>query len=178
MAVQSVAYKKRLENEYNELQKLPKNDLFKVEPAPGQTPPHVSCYHVTYTVPTWVKVGGRIIKQERTVVKIDKPSAAGDPRAVVIEGAVPYHTNWYTDGAVCNGNVCHPSMWLYQYIGAICEMLQFKEDRINPGSAANREARDYWVEHKNDPSKFPTDTRRIPVPGEKPKIQILSVKHR
>ena len=177
MAVQSSAYKKRLENEYKELQKLPKNDLFKVVPAPGQTPPYVSCYHVIYTVPTWVKVRGRLVKQERTVVAVEKLSLSNAPQARVIEGDVPYHTNWYTNGAVCNGNAwTSPAMWLYEYIGFVCELLQFKKDRINPKSPANHEARDYWLEHQNDRSKFPTDTRLIPVPVEKPKIQIVSVK--
>jgi len=32
------------------------------------------------------------------------------------------------------------------------------------------------VVHKNDRSMFPTDTRSIPVPVEKKKLQIVSVK--
>lgn len=177
MAIQSNAYKTRLKNEYEELQKLPRNDLFKVEPAPGETPPYVSRYYVTYTVPTWVKRGGRMVKQTRTVVEIEKMSLSDAPHAKVVEGDIPYHTNWYTNGTVCNGTAwATPAMWLYEYMGFVCELLQFKEARINPNSAANHEARDYWVVHKNDRSMFPTDMRSIPVPVEKKKLQIVSVK--
>ena len=169
-----------LKNEYNNTMNVAdaNKDLISVEPDKGENVPYVTNYLVTFKVPTWVKPGRTIKKQNSTVVRItlqDKDV----PHAHVVKGDIPYHTNWFTNGLVCNGHAVVPRMRVVDYIIFVLELLQFKAQRIDVTSAANGEAASYWNANKNDRDKFPTDTRVLktnvdPKPASKPAIRIKS----
>lgn len=159
----------RLKNEYNELQKLPTNPIYSFKPSAGQRPPCVRKYDVTYNIPTYIN-GGRSI-QRKTVVRIELPDnfPHTNPYVTVISGEPPFHVNWWDNGDMCLGNFWNAGRWLWEFFNFIGEVLQFQPHRINVDSPANFSAIPFY---KNNPSKFPTDNRPMPVPGSKPATKI------
>ena len=178
---QETVFEMRLRNEYDNLVKCTKNaryKLFDVVPAPGQTIPYVTTYHVTYHVPTWIMENNKLLKQKETVIEVYKKGLTSALHAQVIRGKIPYHPNWYLNGTVCNGNAADGgSLTLYDYMCFVCGVLQFKEVWINPHSPANTSARDYWLAHRNDRSMFPTCTEDPQEMGKKPLFTVRRVTH-
>ncbi len=171
-------YSIRLKHEYEKVMKLNhhRNKLFTICAAPGESVPNVSKYDLTYHGETWLKVNGQIVRRRDVKVRIslfrDFPYSA--PHADMISDGVPYHTNWWFDGRyVCNGGAWTTTSHIDEYVRFVIEVLQFKPERINILSAANHDAKDWWLEHQHDPSYFPTDSS--PWPGERvvPRIKIM-----
>ena len=153
----------RLKNEYNELLLLPKDsDVYTVVPSPGQEPPYVASYDVTYTIPTYVDEGRNL--QQRTVIRVTLDSGwpRSAPRAKVIEGKTPFHVHWYEDGNVSTGGYWLPTKWLYEFFGFIGSMLQYQPSVVNVHSPANFDAVPFYNEHRL--RDLPTDNRSMPVP--------------
>lgn len=152
----------RLQNEFLELKKIRRNDIMEFVPAPGEVEPYVRNYIVTYHIPTFVDNGNSI--QQTTVVKVSIPDnfPQTQPIADVVQGRVPFHVNWWADGHLCNGNFWNSGRWLYEYFGFIGEVLQFRPDRINVGSPANRNAIPFFQANRH---RMPTDSRPMPVPN-------------
>lgn len=160
----------RLKNEYETLMSVPENDMIHIEPAPGETPPHVKRYHVTYHVPTWVRDDdGEIRLQDTTGMLFEKMTLTDPVRIRVVEGRPPYHVNWYESGVYGGGvRFWNPGTSLYEYIAEVFSVLQFREEAINIHSPSNHAARDFYLQHRNDePPMFPTDTRELPARPER-----------
>lgn len=173
----SRAFEIRLKNEYEMLMSVPENDIVHIEPAPGETPPHVQRYHVTYHVPTWVQDDdGEIRLQNKTVVLFEITKLRDPVRIRTAEGRAPFHTDWYESGMYGAGVGFGPSaLWLYDHIVHVCHVLQFRENVINIHSPSNMAARDFYLQHRDDdPPMFPTDTRELPpMPEREPKIRLV-----
>ena len=148
----------------------PDNDLYTVEPAPGEEAPYVKRWLLTYRGPTLVKrADGMIDRQTETVVRIDLyalEDGGFGMRAHVEEGLVPFHPNWFLSGLLANGQAWSKATGLVEYIVFVCEILQFKAHRINLESPANAEAARYYAAHRDDAEAFPVDARPVPVPEE------------
>ena len=167
----------RLMNEYNELQKLPKNSpVYTVVPSPGQRVPYVTSYDVTYTIPTYVDNGRN--KQQRTVVRVTLGNTwpQSRPGVTVIEGKTPFHVNWFTNGDLCTGNNWVPTMWLYEFFGFIGRVLQYQHSVVNVESPANTAAIPFYNEHRY--RDLPTDNRPMPSPGAAAPAKHTMVIHR
>lgn len=152
----------RLKNEYDMIQRLPENDVYSIKPSPGQQPPLVSSYDVTYNIPTYINDGREL--QNRTVVRfqLTEDFPRSEPCIKVVEGAVPFHVHCYDSGSLSPGNFWNPSRWLYELFNFIGEMLQWQKNRINVHSCCSREAVQFYLAN---PDKFPTDNRPMPQPS-------------
>jgi len=160
----------RLKNEYDALKRIRPNDVMTIEVAPGQRPPYVRKYIVTYNIPTYVN-GGRSIQQTTKVqVALGDNFPVSAPLATVVGGLVPYHVNWWPNGDLCNGNVWNSGRWLYEYLGFIGEVLQFRPSRVNVKSPANSNAIPFY---QRNMSRFPTDKRSMPLPAAKHVLKVL-----
>ena len=168
-----------LQNEYNMIMSMPENDLVHIEPAPGETPPHVKHYLVTYHVPTWVKDDdGEIRLQDKTVLLFGRMALDDHVRVRVAEGRTPFHMNWFPVGhysSPLRRRLQTPDRRLYEYVEEVLHALQFREEIMDIESPAWCAARDFWLEHRADePPIFPTDTRELPqLPEREPKIRLV-----
>lgn len=162
----------RLRNEYYELQKIPKNNgFYDITPAPGEEAPYVQKYHVTYHIPTFIKQGSSIQRDTKVEISIPDSFPVGAPKMTVIEGAVPFHVNWWAEsGDLCNGNFWNPDRWLYEYVAFAGEVLAFRTERVNVNSPANRNAIPFYESNKH---RFPTIKDAMPGPRAKRKFKIL-----
>ena len=172
-------YKKCLENEYKSTLELNKiaDGLIEVVPAPGQTPPFVEAYIAAFNFPTLVKAGNQIrlqngirvlIKTEGSTLfsrRIQAQIPAGEP--------VPFHPNWWDSGLMDNGMERMEMHELIPFLQFVFYVLQFQERYVNPLSPSNVEAARYWIEHRNDPGAFPTDTHPFPQLPERKKPKIV-----
>ena len=161
----------RLKNEYDAIMRIPKNNgIYSAVPSPGQKPPYVRSYDVTFTVPTYVDEGRSI--QQRTVVRVLLSDAFPEvkPRVNVIEGKCPFHVNWFTSGELCSGTNWASTMWLYDFFGFIGNVLQYQPDKVNVKSAANPAAIPFFEAHKN--RDLPTDNRPMPGPMTKHRMSL------
>lgn len=164
MIVTAATRKSRLQAEYEAMCALPFNSLFTWKIGPGQTPPYVTKYIVTYNNPTIVKIGHMVRRQEKTIIQIEinpETLPGGAPVARVIDGQVPFHPNWYASGNLCSGNIWNTNMWIWEYAIKIGRVLAFDPAVTNPGSAANGEAATYWHLHARS---FPCGRTDFPHP--------------
>lgn len=134
----------RLSNEYQAMCAFPLNPLFSWQIAPGEKPPCVKDYLVTYNVKTMVMKDGKLKPQYQTTVRITMPDSPGSaPTVRIVRGIVPYHPNIYT-----NGNFCLGDMWnegiLWKLLIKIARVLAFDPMYTNPDSPANRDAANDW----------------------------------
>lgn len=81
------------------------------------------------------------------------------------ESRVPFHPNFYASGLICTQN----TLWTVdQSLAGFClqiaKMLQFDPEVTDPNSAANWEARDWYISNLNK-GLFPTDDQVLPTLG-------------
>ncbi|MBQ8618899.1 MAG: hypothetical protein IJ418_15505 [Clostridia bacterium] len=154
----------RLKNEYDAMIKFPVTDLFRIALSPGQKPPYVTSYTVTYYNKTLVKFSsGGVKPQMKTVVRIDLPEdfPVAPPMATVIEGSYPHHPNWYISGRMCPGTIWEVGGWVWDFVVKIGRVLAFDPIVTTPSPPANREAAEYWKENYR---KFPCGRIDFPHP--------------
>ena len=174
--LESSIYRMRLKNEYEDVMKLnhPGNKMFTIAPAPGETVPFVSKYDLVYHGDTWVMKNNHPVRQRGLTVRInlyrDFPYSAPHTYAV---SDVPFHTNWWVDGHICNGVAWTVTGHLDEYVRFVIEVLQFRPERINPNSAANSQARDWWLQRRHDGSCFPSDRTAWPGKRIAPRLRFV-----
>ena len=135
----------RLENEYKAMCAFPINSLFSWKVLPGQRPPRVESYLVTYNVRTKVLDGGKERFQERTVVRIDYPADINTaPTVCIVEGKVPYLPNWWENGRMCPGDMWKNKPRLWEFVICIGKVLACDPAYTNPNSPANHAAANDW----------------------------------
>lgn len=86
------------------------------------------------------------------------------------EGTIPFHPHIYPGGKICwgSGNTANPDLTLVDWFRGLIEYLQHNQDhgslyRMDPGSAANREALGWWQGHRSRISEYvpPIDMARL-----------------
>lgn len=154
MGMTKLQTQSRLKNEYNALLKLPLSPLMRWKLAPGQSPPFVREYHVTYTNAYLIKKDGvvKVCREPITLrFELDKDYPASAPKVKVIQGELPFHANFFVSGTMCTGTIHKPMMWLADMFIDVGKVLA-GGTQTNPASPANREAAEYYVKHR---SNFP-----------------------
>lgn len=154
----------RLKSEYEAMIKFPFTDLLRIAISPGQRPPYVTSYTVTYNNKTLVKSESGVVKpQMKTVVRIDIPEnfPFSAPTATVVEGSCPFHPNWYTSGRMCSGSIWTTDGWIWDFALKLGRALAFDPAVTNPSSPANRDALSYWSTNLR---KFPCGRIDFPHP--------------
>lgn len=135
----------RLQNEYKAMCAFPVNSLFSWKLSPGQKPPLVHSYRVTYHVKTMIRENGDLKPQNTTVVEITMPDSPGAaPNARIVGGAIPFHPNIYTSGKFCLGDMWAKEPILWKLVINIGRVLAFDPARTNTSSPANPEANTSW----------------------------------
>lgn len=159
----SVDRNRRLANEYHALCKMPINDLYKWAVAPGQKPPYVSSYIVTYTNPYPVKSGRGIRREKEITLRFDLPVdyPRGVPTAKILKGEIPFLTNVYQSGNFCYGDMYKSTLWLWKWFNMVGQLLAGDPQYTNTSSAANGEAATYYSSHRKE---FPVGRIDFPRP--------------
>jgi ubiquitin-protein ligase len=125
-------------------------------------PPFVEAYELTVNVRTIVGTGP--VYRSSHVITLNLPSNYPfvPPLAVMTTRPQPYHPNWYANGRWCYGT-WDIAEGLGHYVVRMLRTLQFDEEITNPGSAANGDARDWYVANQRR-GAFPTDRQMLPDP--------------
>ena len=138
----------RLKNEFKVMCALPFNNLVSWKIPPGQKPPYVRSYLVTFRNQTMVKnAKGAIVPAMETTVQIDLPDGfpAVCPTVRVAPGSLPpFHPNWWKDGTMCPGSIWTQGMWLWDFVLKVGHVLAFDPAITNIHSPACFEAIAYW----------------------------------
>lgn len=154
----------RLENEYKAMCAFPINSRFSWSIAPGQKPPRVKAYYVTYYVKTKVTKAGKYQNRTKVVITLSE-APGGAPTVRIIEGEYPFHPNVYENGVICFGNMWDKEPILWKLVLNIGKLLAFDPEHTNPDSPANRAARDDWNEKQSKLRKpYPCDSVIFPHP--------------
>ncbi len=136
----------RLKHEYQAMCAFPINNLFTWKIAPGQTPPRIHSYLVTYHVYTMIKENGKSKKSLETIELLitlgDNPS--GIPTVRIIRGKIPFHPNIYLNGSFCLGDLWLKEPFLWKLVINLGKVLAFDPAHTNPDSPANAEAAQDW----------------------------------
>lgn len=167
MLMSAAQWNLRLENEYKAMCAFPINSLFSWKISPGQKPPRVMEYRITYYVRTMVKDGGNMKAQTRTEVLISLPDSPGSaPTARIVGGAIPFHPNIYSNGNFCLGDMWAKEPFLWKLVINIGKVLSFDPAHTNPNSPANGNAASDW-KIKQSGLRKPYPTGRIDFPHPK-----------
>ena len=161
----------RLKNEYKNVMLMEESELMMVAPAPDQEPPYVRSYIVRYNIPTFINKGESL--QQTTVVRVDIPASypMSSPTACVVQGSVPFHVNWWSDGRMDNGNFWNWDRYIWEYMVFIGESLMFKPECMNVHCPSNQDAVSFC---KNNLYRFPTIDCELPRPHVQKRFTILS----
>lgn len=159
MLISYSTWKLRLDNEFQAMQNFPVSNLISWKIEPGQKPPTVKAYRITYHVKTMIRCNGTLRPQLRTEVLITMPENPSDkPTARIVGGAIPYHPNIYPNGDFCIGDFWEKDPRLWHLVIRIGKVLAFSPDCTNPDSPANPAAAADWKQ------KMCTSSRRKPYP--------------
>ena len=154
----------RLENEYKAMCAFPINSRFSWSVVPGQKPPRVKAYYVTYYVKTKVTKAGKIQNRTKVLITLSE-TPGGAPTVRIIEGEYPFHPNVYENGGICLGNMWNKEPILWKLVINIGKLLAFDPEHTNPGSPANGAAAADWKEKQAKPHKpYPCDSVFFPHP--------------
>lgn len=161
MASKKEVRKQRLQSDYKEMCRL-SCDAIKWAATSGE-PPHVDSYRLTLKVRTIIDPKPKY----RTEHIVDLTIPAGypfnaTPLASMKTSPPPFHPNWYKDARWCPG---YPMMSesLGQFVVRLFKTLQFDREITNPDSAANQDAKNWYL--KNFSSEmFPCDTTQLKDP--------------
>ena len=159
-------WRRRIENNYKAMCAFPFNPLFSWSVAPGETPPHVMSYDITYNVTTKVESGFALTDQNRTKVRITLPdSPNGAPSVTVIGGKIPFSPNIYPSGNFCLGDIWEKEPILWKLVIDVGRIIAFDPERTNPSSPANLVAAHDWIKKQSARKKpYPCGRTDFPRP--------------
>ena len=155
----------RLQSDYREMCNI-RGPLIDWEVVRG-TPPNVENYRLTVNVRSIVGPGPDY--RDRHVIDLELPpdyplSPGSAPVASMVTDPVVFHPNWWPHKLWCYGVW---ELWegLGHYVLRMIRTLQYDPDITNEHSAANHEAADWYVAHKDD-GLFPCDRQLLPDPSK------------
>jgi hypothetical protein len=157
--------KTRLQSDYREMCNI-RGPLIDWEVMRG-TPPYVEAYRLTVNVRSIIGPGPNY--RDRHVIDLEIPpdyplSPQSAPVANMVTDPGVFHPNWWPHKLWCYGIW---ELWegLGQYVLRMIRTLQYDPDITNENSAANHEAADWYVAHK-DNGIFPCDRQLLPDPSK------------
>jgi ubiquitin-protein ligase len=157
----------RIKNDYQEMLNI-KGRIVDWKPVVG-TPPYVEAYELTVNVRTII--GSRPEYRDTHIIRVTLPAnyPTVPPLVVMQSSPQPFHPNWYRDQHWCFGT-WDISEGLGHHVIRMIRTLQFDPEITNAGSAANGEARDWYLanQHRN---LFPCDRKTLPDPTSKKVFQ-------
>lgn len=127
------------------------------------TPPYVEAYRLTVNVRSIIGPGPNY--RDRHVIDLELPPdypLRSAPVATMVSDPVVFHPNWWRHKHWCYGT------WVYteglgHYVIRMIRTLQYDPVITNVTSAANREANDWYIEHRYE-TFLPCDTQLLPDP--------------
>lgn len=159
----------RLKNDHAEMVNI-RGDLIQWKPTKGE-PPYVEAYELVVKIKTII---GRQPKyRDEHVINLELPEnyPIVAPQINMRTSPPPFHPNWYRNGNWCFGS-WDISEGLGHHVIRMIRTLQFDIEITNPDSAANGDAKEWYLE-KQGRNLFPCDSTVLPDPT-KSKFQIKS----
>lgn len=162
MATPQEMRKIRLKNDYKEMQNI-RSFIIQWRPLQGE-PPYVEAYELTVGIRTIISP--RPGYRDSHIIKVALPSnyPHSPPSTSMETSPQPYHPNWYPNGNWCCGH-WDISEGLGHHVVRMIRTLQFDPEITNPDSAANGEAK-RWYLTNNDRGWFPCDRQVLPDPTQ------------
>ena len=127
--------------------------------------PHVEEYELAVKVRTIVGPAPDYANDHIMSVVLPPTYPLSPPQIRYLGKNRPFHPNWYRDGRWCFGE------WLIyeslgQHVKRMLQTLQYDGQITNPASAANVDARDWYVARlRSNPGLFPCDRTDLPDPS-------------
>ena len=95
---------------------------------------------------------------ERVRLRINLPARYPFERPTVTIESPIFHPNVFTSGVVCQGDRWIASEGIDLLVQRMIRLVTFDPAHVNPGSAANRSAADWYLRQRSAaPALFPTD---------------------
>ena len=91
-------------------------------------------------------------------LRIDLPARYPFERPVITVESTIFHPNVFPNGTICQGDRWLPGDAMDILVRRIIRLLTFEPDHVNPASAANRTAANWYLAlRRRQPAAFPTD---------------------
>ena len=152
----------RLASDYRELMSMA-GPILKVTPLAG-VPPYCDEYELEIHIRSIVGPEPTYRSVHKIRLSLPRGYPLSSPRAVMMTRPFPYHTNWFSSGAWCNG-VLHPTEGLGDFVVRMMQTLQFRHEMTNVHSPARTDACLWYQQNKHNSQLFPSDTQTIPQPS-------------
>jgi ubiquitin-protein ligase len=147
----------RLKNDYREMCNI-RGAVLSWKAISGQ-PPFVETYEIEVQVRTIVSPGPSYRSAHKLRVDMPAEYPKKPPVVTMLTAPPPFHPNWYSSGRWCPGPT-PLSEGLGEHIVRMVRTLQFDAEITNPNSAANQEAKDWYIRNLNR-GMFPTDNKTL-----------------
>lgn len=153
----------RLASDYKQMCNI-RGNIISWVPIKGE-PPYVEAYRVTIKVRTIIgRNGNQVQYRDSSVVTVTLPAGYPQekPKIIMESDPQPFHPNWYAHKLWCGGD-WFVSEALGDHVIRMVKTLQYDLDITNERSAANTDARDWYVANKRS-GLFPCDRQKLPDP--------------
>lgn len=152
----------RLANDYKEMLNI-RGEIINWRPLKGE-PPHIEEYELTIKIKTIVSSQPEYRNQHNLKLVLSEKYPNVAPQIYMLTSPPPFHPNWYTSGLYCSGSGWDISEGLGDHVNRMIRTLQFElGHHVNPNSAANRVANDWFLANQ-DKNLFPCDQTSLPDP--------------
>ena len=150
-------HKIRLASGYKEMCRIANSPMVSWKATKGEAP-YVEEYLLTINVRTY-SGPGKIINTCKVRISIPANYPQVAP-ITIMEAPIVFHPNWWSDGRWCCGKYKITES-LGNYVVRLIQTLQFDPIVTNPDSAANHDAKKWYLDNKN---LFPSDKQPLPNP--------------
>jgi len=150
----------RLKNDHSEMVNL-RGNIIQWKPIKGD-PPYIEAYELTVKVKTIINSMPSYRDEHIISLELSEAYPNSPPLINMKTTPPPYHPNWYSNGNWCYGS-WDVSESLGNHVIRMIRTLQFDLDITNPESAANSDAKDWFVRKKTS-NLFPCDSTNLPDP--------------
>lgn len=148
--------RERLRNDHSEVRRL-HGDVLSIQ-AEG-SPPHR--YRMMLRVKSIIGPGPTYRSEHEVQIDLGAGYPDSQPQVTMVSKPPPFHPNWFVDGRWCSGD-WDMEEGLAAFVIRMIRTLRFEPGFTYPGSAANREASDWYVRNREN-GLFPCDRTPLPI---------------
>lgn len=151
-------HKIRIATDYKEMCRIATSPMVSWVATKGKAP-YVEEYVLTIKVRTY-SGPDKVMNQCKVRITLppNYPQNAPETR---MEGVLVFHPNWYKSGKYCCGKYAS-SESLGNYVLRMIQSLQYDPQITNPNSAANPDAKTWYLNNKHNKKMFPSDKQPLP----------------
>lgn len=150
----------RMGNDYKSMVNI-RGDIISWQPIRG-VEPYIEAYKLRVMVRSIIGPGPSYRDMHELIVELPAGYPKDPPLVKMISVPVVFHPNWFKDARWCKGT-WSPRESLGQHVVRMIRTLQFDPAITAPNDAANRDARDWYMQNLYR-NIFPCDKKVLPDP--------------